>query len=214
MNQRKAPEPPIHLDLLHLARRVHGHRMRRCTLKHLENEVIDFRREGDIDGAQVAATYLHYLRTGDTSLLDKVVMHNEWDVVSTALLLGLYGKPDPALDCRDIIGLARTYKRAKALPEAKRAADAAVARTGDPRARTLRGDIHRTLGNSLEALADWERANEAIDDPDLRLRLAKLYEHFCKEPARALEMVERGVGETADAEERRRARLQRKLARQ
>jgi len=52
-----------------------------------------------------------------------------------------------------------------------------------------------------------------VDDPDVRLELAKLYEHHVKEPALALRVVESGTSETEAATEHRRRRLQRKLAR-
>ncbi len=211
MNRRPTPRQLPHVDLLHVARRVHGHRLRRCTLKHLETEVLGFERHGDLDGAEVAATYLHYLRGGDAAPLERVVAHNEWDVVSTALLLGLYSKSEALLADSDVIGLARTFKRARALPDAKHAADLAVKATGDPLALKLRGEVHKVLGDRLAALADWELANEQIDDPDLRLRLAKLYEHFCGRPSDALTLLERGTPERASDHERRVARLRRRI---
>jgi hypothetical protein len=47
----------------------------------------------------------------------------------------------------------------------------------------------------------------------VRLELAKLYEHYVKEPARALALTERGTGEPEAAWSRRRARLEKKARR-
>jgi hypothetical protein len=47
----------------------------------------------------------------------------------------------------------------------------------------------------------------------VRLELAKLYEHYVKEPLRALGYVEAGTHERADAMSKRHARLTRKAER-
>jgi hypothetical protein len=59
-------------------------------------------------------------------------------------------------------------------------------------------------------LQDFEALAEGVDDPALRLELAKLYEHFVKDPTRALAVLDQGTGETEIAAEKRRRRLQRK----
>jgi hypothetical protein len=52
-----------------------------------------------------------------------------------------------------------------------------------------------------------------VDDASVRLELAKLYEHWVKEPGRALEWVERGTGEEPEHARRRVERLTRKAER-
>jgi hypothetical protein len=47
----------------------------------------------------------------------------------------------------------------------------------------------------------------------VRLELAKLYEHFVKEPARALEIIDAGVAEQAAQTDKRKARLAAKVDR-
>jgi uncharacterized protein YprB with RNaseH-like and TPR domain len=205
------PERP-HLDLLHIGRRIHKSRIGGCSLKALESEVLGFVRDTDIDGGDVAPRYGHFLRTGDEAVLRAVVDHNAWDVVSMAALLGLYGEPLETLHCEDLLGLARTYRRAKALDEAVRVADVAVVRGAGPEALRVRGEIAKARGDRARALSDFEELASVVDDPSVRLELAKLYEHFVKAPARALELVNRGTNEPDAAAERRRARLERKAA--
>jgi uncharacterized protein YprB with RNaseH-like and TPR domain len=212
MNRLPVPDRRPHLDLLHVARRLHRSRIRSCTLKGIESEVLGFVRDADIDGGDVAPRYGHYLRTGDPSVLAPVVEHNTWDVVSMAALVGLYGEPLGVLAGDDLVGLARTYARAGALDRADEAASAALSQ-GTLEALRVRGEIGKARGDKARALSDFEALAAAVDDPRVRLELAKLYEHHVKAPGRALELVLEGTGERPETAERRRARLERKLER-
>jgi uncharacterized protein YprB with RNaseH-like and TPR domain len=209
------PGPPLrpHLDLLHIARRLHRARLGACRLVSLEADVLGFVRGDDIDGGDVAARYSHFLRTGDEDALRAVVDHNAYDVVSMAALVGLYGEPLSTLHDEDLVGLARTFRRARALDRAQAAADQAVLRGAGPEARRVRGQIAKARGDRALALAEFEALADDIDDPSVRLELAKLYEHHVKQPLRALELCALGTGESDEAALRRRARLEKKLAR-
>ncbi|HEX7672101.1 MAG TPA: ribonuclease H-like domain-containing protein, partial [Polyangiaceae bacterium] len=204
------PERP-HFDLLHVARRLHRTRIRSCTLKAVESEVLGFVRDADIDGADVAPRYAHFLRTGDENALRTVVDHNAWDVVSMAALVGLYGEPLGTLHREDLVGLARTYRRARAFERAEEAAETAVRRGAGVEGLRVRGEIAKARGDRQRALTDFEALAKAVDDPRARLELSKLYEHFVKEPSVALELTMQGTGEAPEATERRRARLERKV---
>ena len=205
MNRRKIPADLPHLDLLHVGRRLHRARLGACRLVTLESEVLGFERGADVAGGDVPARYAHFLRTGDEEALRQVVEHNAWDVVSMAALVGLYGEPFDLMHGDDLVGFAHTKKRAGAQQVAERAADPARER-GATRARKARGDRAR-------ALQDFESLARDLDDPALRLELAKLYEHFVKDPSRALAVLEAGTPEAPEAAEKRRARLERKRRR-
>jgi uncharacterized protein len=209
MNHRPIPRDLPHLDLLHIGRRLHRARLGACRLKTLESEVLGFDRGIDVAGADVPARYQHFLRTGDEQALREVVEHNAWDVVSMAALVGLYGEPFDLMHGDDLVGFAKTMKRAGALAVAERAAERAL-ELGAKRALRVRGDVHKARGDRARALLDFEALAQELDDPALRLELAKLYEHFVKDPGRALELVERGTGEAETAVEKRRQRLSRK----
>jgi tetratricopeptide (TPR) repeat protein len=210
MNRMPAPPRRPHLDLLHVARRLHRARVGSCTLRAVEAEVLGFVRDADIDGADVAPRYGHFLRTGDESVLRAVVEHNSWDVVSMAALVGLYGEPLNVLHREDLVGLARTYRRARAFEQAEAAADEAVNRGAGVEGLRVRGEIAKARGDRKRALDDFEALATAVDDAAARLELVKLYEHFVKEPARALEVLALGTGELPEAAERRRSRLEKK----
>jgi uncharacterized protein YprB with RNaseH-like and TPR domain len=208
----KLPERP-HLDLLHVARRVHRARLASCRLVTLESEVLGFVRGPDIEGGEIPARYAHFLRTGDEGALSAVVEHNAWDVASMAALVGLYGEPFGLLHPGDLVGVARTLERAGSLDAAERAANTALERGAGPEGLRVRGSIARARGDRAQALSDFEAFSAEVPDSNVRLALAKLYEHFVKEPLRALELVEQGTGESVEATQKRRTRLERKLRR-
>jgi uncharacterized protein YprB with RNaseH-like and TPR domain len=220
---RLGPLPILpHLDLVHVARRVHRHRLSEHTLARVESEVLGFERFGDIGGAEVSSRYWHFLRTRDFAALQGVLEHNQWDVISLAALVGLYGEPlgesseeDDAnaptgLAPVDWPGLARTLKRAGSLELAGKIADRAVGRGGGSEAVRARGEIAKARGDKAQALADFASLLETVDDPSLRLELVKLYEHYAKAPLAALEVLARGTRESEEAAAKRRRRLERK----
>jgi len=213
----RLPAPPDlpHLDLVHVARRVHRARGVECRLVSIERDVLGFERQNDVPSGEVSACYLHFLRSGDASALLGVIEHNAWDVVAMAALVGLYGEPlaTSTLTPDDLVGVARTLRRAGKMEEAFACADTAVARGAGHESLRARGDLAKARGDRAQALADYERLASAVDDPAARLELAKLYEHYVKEPARALALVAQGTTESEAQASRRSARLTRKAAR-
>jgi uncharacterized protein YprB with RNaseH-like and TPR domain len=212
MNRRARLPDRAHLDLLHIARRLHKGRLGACRLISLESEVLGFVRGPDIAGVDIAPRYAHYLRTGDDSALEQVIEHNAWDVVSMAALVGLYGEPFDLLHEQDLLGLARTLKRARAFDEAERAASVALQRGAGPDALRAHGEIAKARGDRARALAHFEAFAAEVDDPLVRLELAKLYEHHVRAPISALGWVDQGTSEDAERAQRRRARLTEKIS--
>src|SRR5450432_550006 len=212
MNRRPKLPERAHLDLLHVARRLHKTRLGACRLISLESEVLGFVRGPDIAGVDIAPRYAHFLRTGDDSVLEQVVEHNAWDVVSMAALVGLYGEPFEMLHERDLLGLARTLKRARAFDQAERAATVALERGAGPEAHRAHGEIAKARGDRAQALAHFEAFAAEVDDPAVRLELAKLYEHHVRAPISALGWLEQGTGEASEQAERRRSRLEGKIS--
>lgn len=206
------PEPP-HLDLVHVARRLHKARGFGSTLGAVEREVLGYVRENDVPSGEVSACYLHFLRTGDARALLGVIDHNAWDVISMAALVGLYGEPleGSPLAPEDLAGVARTLKRAGSVDLAFEVADAACARGASAHAVRARAEIAKARGDKARALADFEALAAQVDDAAVRLELAKLYEHHAKDAARALELARAGTGEDDERLARRTARLERKL---
>ncbi len=142
-----------------------------------------------------------------------------------AALVGLYGEPqpwlpgvDPAAAGRDftaddLAGLARVFHRAGAMDRAVSAAEAAVEREVTSESLRARADIARARGDRARALEDFEALAARSDDPSARLQLAKLCEHWVREPSRALAWAEQGTGEGQEASQKRRDRLAAKIER-
>jgi uncharacterized protein YprB with RNaseH-like and TPR domain len=212
MNRRPKLPDRAHLDLLHIARRLHKTRLGACRLISLESDVLGFVRGPDIAGIDIAPRYAHFLRSGDDSVLEPVIEHNAWDVESMAALVALYGEPFELLHERDLLGLARTFKRARAFDQAERAAAVALSRGAGPDALRAHGEIAKARGDRAEALLHFEAFAAEVDDPAVRLELAKLYEHHLRAPVSALGWVLQGTGEAPELTERRRARLQGKIS--
>lgn len=210
------PDEPPHFDLVHVARRIHKSRRIGAKLGAVEREVLGFVRENDVPSGEVAACYLHFLRSGDGRALMGVVEHNAWDVVSMAALVGLYGEPleGTQLAPVDLVGVARTFKRAGHKDQAFAIADQACALgAGDDGVRA-RAEIAKARGDKARALADFESLLGNTVDAGLRLELTKLYEHHAKDIARALSLAAEGTGEREDKQCARVARLERKLEKQ
>ena len=235
MNRMTRPAEPPHLDLLHVARRVHKHRLPSCTLASIENEVLGRERVGDVSGMDIVEAYMHFLRSGDDGALHGVVTHNEHDVLAMVALLGIYGEPfaseeegdagereaideeAPArlgtlLSAVDLAGAAQTLHRAGALGRARTLAGHAVRTGGGVVARRVSADILRARGEIAEALRQYEAILDEEPDPEVRLVLAKLYEHHERNFDRALSVLTGGTTETEEATLRRQARLERKRA--
>jgi hypothetical protein len=215
-------EPP-HLDLVHLARRIHRARGGAFRLVRLERDVLGFEREDDVPSGDVAAHYLHFLRSGDARALLGVVEHNAWDVATMAVLVGLYGEPLEVsqLGAGDLAGVAISMKRAGAVERAFVVAEQAVARATSHRHHNgieasleARAKIAKARGDRARALADYEQLAAKVDSAAVRLELAKLYEHFARSPGQALTVATQGTGEDETRSEKRRRRLQTKLERE
>jgi uncharacterized protein YprB with RNaseH-like and TPR domain len=163
MSRETPPAEPPHLDLLHVARRIHGRRAGDgCRLVALERDVLGFERVDDVPSSEVGACYMHFLRTGDGRALLGVVEHNAWDVVAMAALVGLYGEPEHgALAPCDLVGVARTLRRAGSLDRAMVVADAAVERSRAPESLPARPENANAHGRLRSARQGGRRALRA-----------------------------------------------------
>ena len=168
MNRLPALAEPPHLDLVHVARRIHKPRGSASTLLATSNPRCSGSSAiADIPGGEVCSRYAHFLRTGDDVALVAVVDHNEWDVVAMAALVGLYGEPlEGSRDRIDWAGVARTVRRAGSLELAGRdRRSRAVERGGGREAVRARGEIAKARGDKARALADFASLVDEVDDP-------------------------------------------------
>lgn len=74
------------IDLLHSSKRLWKNDMERMKLKAVEEEKLGFSRTGDIPGYLAPIIYLDAVKSGVPDALMKVLLHNEWDLLSLITL--------------------------------------------------------------------------------------------------------------------------------
>ncbi len=109
---------PIHLDLLHPARRIWKQRLPDCSLQQVEASELGFVRERDIPCALIPQVYFEYLRGNQIAPLKQVFQHNVWDIISMAVLFdrlaAIHADPMQHLDhAEDLLGMARLLESRK-----------------------------------------------------------------------------------------------------
>jgi uncharacterized protein YprB with RNaseH-like and TPR domain len=217
LNRKPFPFDGPHLDLLHVARRLHRGRDFGVRLQSLEQALFGLERVDDIPSAQVAQAYLAWLRGGDSAPVRAVLDHNVQDVLTMIGLVALYGKPpaESLLQGKELVAAARTAKKAKASARAKEALDAAEGRGLQA---SFAREFHLAKASVLKDDAAWadaatslEEARAWLDDDHVRLELAKVYEHRLRDAKAALGLAQLGTGEGREGEGKRRARLARKV---
>jgi uncharacterized protein YprB with RNaseH-like and TPR domain len=84
---RLLPADPVHVDLLHWARRLWKLRVESCAMGSVERSVLGVRRtHDDVEGWMIPQLYFQYLRTGNARPLRRVFYHNLQDILSLAFL--------------------------------------------------------------------------------------------------------------------------------
>jgi len=76
------PEPPEHLDLLHMARSRFRGRWENCRLQTLERHLCGRARVGDIPGAEIPDAWHQFVHSGDAGRMMAVMEHNRLDLIT------------------------------------------------------------------------------------------------------------------------------------
>lgn len=193
------PGDPIHLDLLHLARRFWQARLESCALSALERHILGVSRtQDDVPGWLIPQVYFDYLRHGHVQPLRRVLYHNLHDILSLAALTihmdrimadpwcGLLRHP------LDFYSMGKLCESAGETTRALRCYDEALREHSLPPGRerdTLVriGRIEKRQGNWQASVAIWRRL---VDDLELGalacVELAKYYEHVERNHEQAL----------------------------
>jgi tetratricopeptide (TPR) repeat protein len=216
----RRPVKPLdlpHIDLLHGARRVYRKRLHACSLVDIESQVLGIERDNDLPGSEVPQMWFRYVKTGEQSLMDEILRHNEQDIVSLALLLhvlcGAYRDPDALRYRQDTFSVGRAMER---LGEGERAARFYAA-AGGGEALTALGRLNKRNRRYAEAVKALENAvRQGVASVEAFVELAMLEEHQMRDYPKAMRWVDAAfaAAQTADEVEallKRRKRLSRKI---
>lgn len=106
----------VHIDLVHLARRLWRDRLPERRLGTVETQILGLTREGiDVPGYLVPEIYNEYLHQGRFDRLAGVFYHNKYDVMSLAALMyhmaGMLANPMGAVDHDlDLLAVGKLYE--------------------------------------------------------------------------------------------------------
>ena len=174
-----------HFDMLHPARRLWGGRHAApeadgCSLSSLERRVLGVHRVADVPGFEIPARYFHFLRAGDPSVMEGVLEHNRYDIVSLAAVMAhalwlVQEGPDACREPGERAALGRIYERAGDLERAMRCYETAAA-MGEAEVRRSAlarlGVLFRRDGRHDEAAETWQGILDLI--PRARTTLTTL----------------------------------------
>jgi uncharacterized protein len=74
------------VDLLHSTKRLWKDDLSKMKLTQVEQEKLGFTRQGDIPGHLAPIIYFDAVKSGNATTLMKVLLHNEWDLLSLVTL--------------------------------------------------------------------------------------------------------------------------------
>lgn len=193
----------VHIDLLHLARRLWRARLPSRTLSSLEYNILGaLRTEEDVPGWMIPQMYFDYLRTGDARPLKSVFYHNAMDVLSLAALLnhtsGLLADPFNAqLDhAEDIYSIARLHEDEGNLSAAiqlyQQGLEGQLPEETYLEALQRLARLYKRQGNFDAAIPLWEMAAQH-KHIDSHVELAKYYEHLLRDYETAIVWTQRAI---------------------
>jgi len=189
-----------HFDLLFPSRRLWQRSLPDCTLSTLERGICGVVRTGeDVPGSEIPALYMEYLRTGNTRHMQRVIYHNEVDVLSLVTLatqvMDRY-RPEhlDQLTASEALAVARWHQQA----DRSQYANQAYSQARSSGASSIRLDairyqtIHlKSKGRHADALEAWLAWYElSPEDPRPCIEMAKYYEWKMKDFEQALEWAE------------------------
>jgi len=174
------------LDLLHLSRRLWKRQLPDCRLGTVERHILHVERsEEDVPGANIPAMYQHYLKTGETKDMRRVLYHNEIDILSLVVLAAEIqarhrSSDTGALSGSEALGVARWHVQGERYGEAEQSFRRATASEDNSVRRVALRQYAAYLkraGRRVEAVPLWEGGYELDPgDPAPCIELAKFYE--------------------------------------
>ena len=193
-----------HLDFLFSARHLWKHRYESCRLSHLAREIVRADRDEDIPGAEIPIRYFQYIRSGDFSLIEPILYHNQEDILSLlgvviegALLFDRGRRPSQdEADAMDLVGIGRLCESAGDLERSIELFEKAL---GGDLSGEVSVQVRTKLSRHFKKNRAWDKAvplwqGAAGGDAFSSCReLAMYYEHREKNYEEAIRAAEEGL---------------------
>ncbi|MHA6259672.1 ribonuclease H-like domain-containing protein [Sporosarcina sp. CAU 1771] len=185
-----------HIDLLHSSRRIWKEEVSRFRLSVIEEEKLEFFRDGDIPGHMAPIIYQDAVKNGRAEMLMKVLTHNEWDILSlvalyihaTDIVLGI----DKSVTAVTQTNIGKWFSDLKSYDRSKLIFEKVIEDYGldHPITHFHFANIMKREGKNSEAISSFSVAARNLTGREQLLSLealAMLYEHKLKELPKALE---------------------------
>ncbi len=190
-----------HLDLLHASRRLWRKTITPCTLQNVEQNILGFRRKGDVPGWEIPALYFDFLRNRDYAPMVPVFKHNVMDILSLASITVnicrvFSGYENLQQKQYDYFGIIKTFEELGDHSKAVHACEVFLEYESLPELVPILLK-NATLLKKMDRMAEAERVWYKVIDrvnrffPEPYTELAMYYEHKLRDIDRALEIVER-----------------------
>ncbi|HOW85332.1 MAG TPA: ribonuclease H-like domain-containing protein [Candidatus Aminicenantes bacterium] len=198
-----------HLDFLFSARSLWKHKYDSCKLFTLAQEIVQAERSEDIPGAEIPLRYFQYIRSGDFSLIDPILYHNQEDllsllglIVAGALLVERHretassGGGDPM----DLYGVASLFERSGDAAKSAALLEKALAGGRGLTAEASQA-ARKKLSRHFKKNKDWDKAlpfwqemaaGEGVDCDCFR-ELAMYFEHTARDYGEAIRVATEGL---------------------
>ncbi|MDN4608701.1 ribonuclease H-like domain-containing protein [Sporosarcina highlanderae] len=198
--------PPLlkhtEIDLLHGSKRIWKNEMDTFKLTAVEEEQLGFFRDGDIPGYMAPIIYQDAVKNGRAEMLMKVLVHNEWDILSLVTLYirstNLLLEEQQSASANSKTNIGKWYRDLKSFDRSKKVLGDVIAEFGaeEPMAHFHIGFILKKENRHTEAINSFEIAADGLDGRESIIaleELAKLYEHKVKEPEMALQYTKKAI---------------------
>lgn len=204
MNRKELPPLLEHtqIDLLHGSRRIWKGEMATFRLPAIEEEQLGFFREGDIPGHMAPIIYQDAVKNGRTELLMKVLVHNEWDILSLVALYirstDLLLKTDSPESAVTHTNIGKWFGDLKSQDRSRKIFESVIAEYGinHPATHFYFGFILKKEFAYEDAISSFTIAATGLTGRERILaleELAKLYEHKVKELNKALDSTQKAI---------------------
>lgn len=201
-----------HLDLLHISRRIWGNYLESCSLSSIEENILGNVRHNDIPGSMIPKAYWDYLDTREADEMERIIKHNELDIVAMAALLLHISKLflDPIAiasgdtsqlirDASQLLGIARELERNDRIMEAAECYEACI-RSAPNRSLKIEAKKriaymkkrHEGPGEAMDLWLDLaDEQGSMLLFPFIEM--AKYFEHKSKDFQNALDCTDKAI---------------------